>query len=181
MSERPERVLVSLGSNLDPRANLRAAIERLAAERDATLVAVSRVWRTAAVGPPAPDYLNAAVALDTSLGPRALIDRVLRPIEAALGRVRGADRFEPRPIDLDLAVYGALVDPTLPVPDPEIARHAHLALPLADLAPTWREPQTGLTLAELAARLGGAPGVRLEGMVPEAAGDDAVRGAHGRT
>lgn len=159
------RVLVVLGANMAPRAHLPEAVLRLAASPDVVLCAVSRVWRTPAVGAPGPDFLNAAVALDTSLGPEALRERVLRPIEAALGRVRGADRNAPRPIDLDIVVHGALVDTALGLPDPAIADQAHLALPLADVAPDWREPRTGRTLRDLAVRLAGAPGVRLEPLV----------------
>lgn len=131
----PSRVLVALGANVEPRANLPEAVARLAAAPGVRLVAVSRVWRTRPVGGPGPDFLNAAVALETALDPDALRERVLRPIEASLGRVRGPDRNAPRPIDLDIAAVDALVDPARGIPDPEIPARAHLALPLADVAP----------------------------------------------
>lgn len=156
------RVLVALGANIAPRANLPEAVARLAATPGVRLVAVSRVWRSRPVGGPGPDFLNAAVALDTVLDPDALRERVLRPIEAALGRVRGPDRNAPRPIDLDIAAVGALVDVARGIPDPDIPARAHLALPLADVAPGWLEPRTGLSLARLAERLASEPGIALD-------------------
>ena len=160
----PSRVLIALGANIAPRANLPEAIARLAACPDVRLLAVSRVWRTHAVGGPGPDFLNAAVALETRLDPDALRERVLRPLEAALGRVRTNDRNAPRPIDLDIAAHGALDDPARGIPDPSIADTPHLALPLADVAPDWREPRSGLRLDELAARFELAPGVQLDAL-----------------
>ncbi len=161
--ERTGPVLVVLGSNIEPEANLPAAA-RLLGER-LTVEAASAVYRSAPVGSPgAPPFLNAAVAVVTDLDPGELKREVLRPIEAALGRVRGADRNAPRTIDLDLALYGRLVlrDPEhgLTLPDPSILEHAHVAVPLADLAPAFEHPTTGERLASIAARL--APGADLE-------------------
>ena len=94
-------------------------------------------------------------------------DGVLRPLEAELGRVRGPDRNAPRPIDLDIAFAGDLVvrDPALglEIPDPEIIARAHLALPLADLAPEAVHPLDGRTLGAIAAGFADAPGVRVIG------------------
>ncbi len=66
------------------------------------------------------------------------------------------DKFAPRPLDLDIALFGDRVinDPRLTVPDPDILTRAHVALPLADLAPEWVHPSTGQTLAQIAARFG---------------------------
>ena len=160
------RVLIALGSNIDPAANLPRAARRLA-ERFPGLAA-SRLYATAPVGAPgAPPFLNAAVAVVTALPPVELRDGVLRPLEAELGRVRGPDRNAPRPIDLDVAFAGDLVvrDPAadLEVPDPGIVAHAHLALPLADLAPDAVHPLDGRTLGAIAAGFTGAPGVRVVG------------------
>ena len=160
------RVLIALGSNIDPTANLPRAVRRLA-ERFPGLAA-SRLYATDPVGAPgAPPFLNAAVAVVTALPLVALRDGVLRPLEAELGRMRGADRNAPRPIDLDVAFAGDLVvrDPAsgLEVPDPEIVARAHLALPLADLAPEAVHPLDGRTLAAIAAGFAGATGVRVVG------------------
>jgi 2-amino-4-hydroxy-6-hydroxymethyldihydropteridine diphosphokinase len=162
----PRRVLIALGSNIDPATNLPRAVRRLA-ERFPGLAA-SRLYATAPVGAPgAPPFLNAAVALVTALPLVELRDGVLRPLESELGRVRGTDRNAPRPIDLDVAFAGDLVvrDPAsgLEVPDPEIVARAHLALPLADLAPEAVHPLDGRTLAAIAAEFAGATGVRVVG------------------
>lgn len=150
------RVLVSLGSNIAPRENLARAVAALA-ER-AAVDAVSGVWRSRAVGGAGPDFLNAAVRLTTGLEAAAFKFEVLRAIESDLGRVRSADRFAPRPIDLDLAVFGDEVldvpdgrGGRLRLPDPDIARHPHIALPLADIAGQLRLPGDGRRLSEVAA------------------------------
>lgn len=160
------RVIVALGSNVDPGANLPRAVRRLA-ERFPGLAA-SRLYATAPVGDPGgPGFLNAAVAVDCALPLADLKHRVLRPLEAELGRVRGADRNAPRTIDLDVAFCGDLVvrdpDAGLVVPDPEIVRCAHLALPLADLAPEAVHPLDGRTLGAIAAAFAAADGVEVVG------------------
>jgi GTP cyclohydrolase I len=76
----------------------------------------------------------------------------LREIEAALGRVRTADKYAARTIDLDLALYGQEVvsDGGLHIPDPDIVQQPHVVVPLADVAPGWRHPELGVTLSEIA-------------------------------
>ncbi len=134
-----------LGSNIRPEVHLPQAL-RLLRQR-LTVVAVSRVWETPPVGAQGPPFYNAAVGLLTDLPPDALKARVLRPIEAQLGRVRTGDKFAPRPIDMDLVVYAN------EVLDPEVWRYAHIAVPLSEILPGLRHPQTGETLAQWAARL----------------------------
>lgn len=162
----PRQVLIALGSNIDPAANLPRAARRLAGRFRG--LAASRLYVTEPVGAPgAPSFLNAAVSVVTALPPVELRDGVLRPLEAELGRVRGLDRNAPRPIDLDIAFAGDLVvrDPALglEIPDPEIIARAHLALPLADLAPEAVHPLDGRTLGAIAAGFADAPGVRVIG------------------
>jgi 2-amino-4-hydroxy-6-hydroxymethyldihydropteridine diphosphokinase len=127
---------------------------------------VSRVYECEPVDAPGtPDFLNAAVLVRTRLPPDRLKHRVLRPLETRLGRVRTEDSHAPRTIDIDIAVFGELRidDPEtgLSVPDPAIARLAHLAFPLRDIAPLLVVPGVGLTLAELARRLEPGCGIRL--------------------
>ena len=79
---------------------------------------------------------------------------VLHVIEQELGRVRTADKNAPRTIDLDIALFN---DEVLDVgarhiPDPDIIKHAHVSVPLADVAPEYRHPETGQTLWEIADR-----------------------------
>lgn len=147
------RVFVGLGSNIEPRENLRRAAALL--RERSRLVALSPVYRTAPVGrPDLPTFLNAAAELEDARDPEALKYDLLRPIETELGRVRTADRHAPRPIDLDLLLVGDLVldnpEKGIVLPDPEIVRHLHLARPLADIAPDFVHPTDGRTLAEVA-------------------------------
>ena len=162
--DRTGPVLIALGSNIEPVKNLPRAI--LLLNRECPVEAVSPVYAAEPVGSPeAPMFLNAATRIRTSLSPRDLKYGVLRPLEEELGRKRSADRYAPRPIDLDIAIFGSLVvddpDRGLVIPDPEIATCAHLALPLADLEPHFRHPASGDTLAELAAVFAGSDSIRL--------------------
>jgi 2-amino-4-hydroxy-6-hydroxymethyldihydropteridine diphosphokinase len=153
-SETLHRALISLGSNVDPERHMPLAIAIL--RRRVHLLRVSSAWETPPVGPPGqPAFLNAAALLETRLGPAAIRSQVLRPIEAELGRQRPADPYAPRPIDLDLVLYNDHVslDAGAPLPDPDLLRHLHLALPVAEIAPEIRHPVTGETLAEIRRRL----------------------------
>ncbi len=148
--------LIALGSNIDKEVNLDRARAALAGHPDIDLLAVSPIYVTAAIaadGAPAnqPAFYNAAARVATSLD-AALLHEALRTIETQLGRVRSADKYAPRPIDLDLAYYGDTVV-TLDnktIPDADALRHAHVAVPLAAVAPAWVHPVTGQTLAAIA-------------------------------
>lgn len=149
------RALIALGSDIDPERNLPAAAARLATLPELKVVGASGVYESPPLGRPGdPCFHNAALAVETRLGPAAL-RRELRRIEAELGRVRGEDPYAPRTIDLDLVAYEGFAGDLegSPVPDPEIARRAFLALPLAEVAPGWEEPALGGRLAEVAAAL----------------------------
>lgn len=134
-----------LGSNIRPEVHLPQALNLL--RQRAQVFAVSRVWETPPVGTAGPPFYNAAVGLLTDLPPEALKRRLLRPIEAQLGRVRTSDKFAPRTIDLDLVVYAN------EVLDPEVWQYAHIAVPLSEILPGLRHPKSGETLARCAARL----------------------------
>jgi 2-amino-4-hydroxy-6-hydroxymethyldihydropteridine diphosphokinase len=100
-------------------------------------------------------FLNAVVAIETPLAPSRLRNHVLRPVEAALGRVRTRNKFGPRTIDLDIILYGdrVLVCGGRRIPDPDLVRQAHVACPMASLAPDLRHPETGETMLSIAGRL----------------------------
>ncbi len=149
-------VLVSCGSNVDPDRNLEAGLEQLA--NCCEVKARSRIFATRAVGNSVmPDFHNAAVELTTELSAAELKFRVLRRIEAQLGRSRSDDRTAPRSIDLDLSLFGEDVIRNEPlglwIPDPEILTRLHIALPLAEIAPERRHPVCGETLRSIAQRL----------------------------
>ncbi|MCU0522157.1 MAG: 2-amino-4-hydroxy-6-hydroxymethyldihydropteridine diphosphokinase [Anaerolineae bacterium] len=152
----PNRVYISMGSNIDPEKNLRAAVRLLAANDQVEVVATSPVYETAPVGKAdQADFLNAALLVRTTLGAEALKAGPLHAIEQALGRARTADKNAPRTIDLDIALfnYAVLDIGVRHIPDPELVTRAHIAVPLADLAPYYVHPETGETLEEIAARL----------------------------
>ena len=145
---RPVEALVLLGSNVERERNIPEAIRRLRRHPSLEVKRVSRVFESAAHGgpPDAPDFYNAAAVVVTDLTPLEL-KAELRAIEARLGRHRSEDRNAPRSIDLDLAYYDD-VDIELDgwqIPDPGATTDAHVAVPIADVAPEWVHPRTGST------------------------------------
>lgn len=150
----PAVACVGLGGNLgDVAATLRSAIAALAALPRTRLLRTSRFYRTPPWGMEAqPGFVNAAVALETGLAARALLDALLR-IERDFGRVRGDDRWGPRTLDLDLLLYGeAVVDePGLRVPHPRLPERAFALVPLLDVLPEAVIPGIGPAREALAA------------------------------
>jgi 2-amino-4-hydroxy-6-hydroxymethyldihydropteridine diphosphokinase len=145
MSAKQHLVCLSLGSNIAPADNLKQALELL--RQELTVLAVSRAWRTPAVGSQGPDFLNAAVLVHAPQPASQLKSRVLRDIEARLGRIRSDDKYAPRTIDIDIIVDGDQVV------DPELWQYAHLAQPVAELLPDLVDPSSGQTLEAIAERL----------------------------
>jgi 2-amino-4-hydroxy-6-hydroxymethyldihydropteridine diphosphokinase len=127
---------VALGSNLsDPPRQLRCAVRAIERLPGTRLSAISRVYRSAAVGPGTqPDYLNAVLRLDTSLTPQALLDALQR-IEQAHGRERG-ERWGPRTLDLDLLLYDdrRIESEDLTVPHPRLGERNFVLYPLLEVA-----------------------------------------------
>ncbi len=172
-------VFVAFGANLcrgtdGPGATLEAALARLAATPGMTFRARAGWYASPAYPPGAgPDFVNGVAAFATRLSPEDTLAR-LHEVEAALGRVRGA-RWGPRVVDLDLLAHGATVRPDSPtqadwaalgpsdaagrmpegliLPHPRLAERAFVLLPWAEIAPSWRHPLTGRSVAEMAAAL----------------------------
>ena len=157
-------ILIALGSNLPsraggPRETLRAALDALALQGIA-VSAVSPFYETPAWPDPAdPRYINAVASVTTTLAPRELMER-LQMIETSLGRERSA-RNAPRTLDLDVIDYDGRVEGGPPIlPHPRMQGRAFVLLPLFDIAPNWRHPVSGESVAELIAKLpGGTEGV----------------------
>ena len=155
LASAPSRAFVTVGSNIDPERNLRAAVQLLGAHEQVSVVATSPVYETAPVGKTdQADFLNAAVLVQTTMTAESLKKNVLSSIEQQLGRVRTSDRNAPRTIDLDIALYNydILEIGSRHIPDPDLLTYAHVAVPLADLAPYYVHPETGETLEEIAGR-----------------------------
>lgn len=147
------RAYVGLGSNLgDREATIRRAVELLGGHPDVEVVGMSTLRETEPWGPiEQPPFVNGAVALETTLTPRALLD-VLLEVERRLGRVRG-ERWGPRTIDLDLLLYESeIVDrPGLTVPHPRLHERRFVLEPLVELEPELVVPERGRAAELLAA------------------------------
>lgn len=131
------RAVLGLGSNLGDRlAHLTDAVRGLAQRRDVDVIAVSRVYETAAVGgPPQGRYLNAVVLTSTTLAPYDLL-RVTQSLEQAAGREHGL-RWGPRTLDIDLLAYDeqCLDDVALTLPHPLAHVRAFVLVPWSDVEP----------------------------------------------
>ena len=128
------RAYLSLGSNIDAARWLGAAVSELRSRFGP--LAVSPVYRSAAVGFDGPDFLNLAVALDSDLDPAAL-NEWLHALEERHGRVRSGPRYGDRTLDVDIVLYDDLVlsgEGHLELPRGEL-RHAFVLKPMADIAP----------------------------------------------
>jgi 2-amino-4-hydroxy-6-hydroxymethyldihydropteridine diphosphokinase len=137
---------VGLGSNLGDREEyLRRALKLLRADPDIDVTGVSSVRETDPVGiVDQPRFLNAVARVETDLGPRRLLDRLLAT-ERALGRRRDGPRLGPRTIDLDLLLYGdeEIDEPGLTVPHPRLAERLFVVEPLHELDPALVIPGQG--------------------------------------
>jgi len=150
---------VGLGGNVgDAAASLREAFVALGQLPGSRLLRASRLYRTPAWGVTAqPDFVNAVAMIETSLGPTALLQELLR-IERDAGRERladGSDRWGPRTLDLDLLLYGGdvIATPGLSVPHPHMHERAFVLVPLLEIAPDALIPGRGAAadaLAEMA-------------------------------
>lgn len=159
-----QEVYLVVGSNVDRERCFPEAIRLIASFGE--VMAVSPVYETAPVGMEgAADFFNGALLLATDLAPDELKERLQEEVEKPLGRVRhDGQKFIPRTIDVDIALWGDLVGDIAgrPVPDPDILRHIHVARPLADIAPELLHPETGQSLGKIAADLAlGGPEPRL--------------------
>ncbi len=146
MSPVVNRVYVGLGSNLDdPLEQLRQALRELNGLASTRLVQVSSLYRSIPMGPPGqPDYLNAVVALDTSLVPVDLL-HVLQGIEEFHRRERTGERWGPRTLDLDILLYGDQEIHTdfLQIPHTGLHERNFVLYPLAEIVDDLMIPGHG--------------------------------------
>jgi len=145
------QVYLSLGSNLGDRLrNLREGVWQLS-RHGVYPRQVSRVYETAPVGE-TPDprlYLNIGVWAETELSPHDLL-RAVKAVEAAQGRAFTDERWLPRPLDIDIIVYGDLTleTPELTIPHPRMRERAFVLIPLAEMTPDYTLPD-GTRVQEL--------------------------------
>jgi 2-amino-4-hydroxy-6-hydroxymethyldihydropteridine diphosphokinase len=144
------RAFIAVGSNIEPERNIPAALRIL--QEYCPVLDVSRFYITQPLGSrPQPDFRNGVFLIESSKEPASLRRDVLRPIEKRLGRVRTADRFAPRTIDLDIALIAdcVLEEDGLRLPDPDIRERAFVAVPILELDADAVLPDTGERVADL--------------------------------
>ncbi|HEY1283123.1 MAG TPA: 2-amino-4-hydroxy-6-hydroxymethyldihydropteridine diphosphokinase [Steroidobacteraceae bacterium] len=165
------RVFVAAGSNVEPEKNLVLATREL--QRSFPDIRFSPWYRNKAVGFEGADFINYVAGFTTDLTVHEVVAR-LRAIEELCGRPRGAPKYEPRSMDLDILLYGDLIceEPGLKLPRPDLVRRPFMLGPMADVAPDVVHPTLHLTMAELwrgfdqaahaMVRVAPPPGVHLE-------------------
>ena len=152
MTAQEHQVCLLLGSNLQPGKNLALSVDLLSTK--VKIVRGSSVWETPAVGSAGPDFLNLALLVTTSQDVGMLKEKVIRPLEMQLGRVRSADKNAPRTIDIDIILFDhQLLDPNL-------WRFAHRAVPVVEVLPDLRSDR-GDILKDIASRLAKTTSIRL--------------------
>ncbi len=164
-------VYVSLGSNIAPEQNLSKAITLL--RRYTTVLKLSSVYRTSPQGDTnQADFLNMAAKISTHRTPEVFKRDVLDRIESELGRQRDpSNKNAPRTIDLDISLWGNAIfdygEKPWHVPDGDIVRFAHVAIPLAEIAPDFLHPVEDKTLSEIAAGFSHIAMSRVDGLFTE--------------
>jgi 2-amino-4-hydroxy-6-hydroxymethyldihydropteridine diphosphokinase len=150
-SESMNLAYLSLGSNIEPERHLPAALAGLA--QFGHIRAVSTVWETPPLGfGDQPNFLNAAVLLETYLSAQALAREAIPALEAASGRVRSENKNAPRTLDIDIMFFNRDIIQLdrRRIPDPEALERPFVAIPLAEIAPDYIHPETGQTLQAIA-------------------------------
>jgi 2-amino-4-hydroxy-6-hydroxymethyldihydropteridine diphosphokinase len=148
----PSSYVIALGSNRRGRHGTPTEEVRAALAAIGGVVMTSPLVATAPLGPARRRFVNAAALIESEDSPPELLAR-LKTIEAAFGRRRG-QRWTDRVIDLDIILWsdGAWASNGLTVPHPEFRRRDFVLRPLAAIVPDWRDPLTGRTIRQLAAR-----------------------------
>ena len=136
---------LSLGSNIEPEANLVRAVERI--QGHGRLEKISSAWESESFGAEGPNYLNACILLVTPLQQVDLKEQALLPIEIDLGRRRTADRFAPRTIDIDIVIFDNVSC------DDKYWEQAFVVVPLAEIHADFPNPITHEPASQTAARL----------------------------
>lgn len=152
-------IYISLGSNIEPARNIMNARDCLFSWLHSAKM--SPVYQSAAVGMKGSDFYNAVVYGSTTKSLQSVVDK-LHEIETEHGRIRTANKFTDRTLDLDLLMYGSRVSQTescratdgtspdpVTLPHPEITQQAYVLQPLADLAGDLVHPSCDCTISEI--------------------------------
>ena len=153
------RYLVALGSNRRharhgaPRAVIRAAL-RVMEDHGLHVIRTVPAIDSAPLGPSLRRYANTAAVIETMLDPPAFL-AALKVIERAFGRRAGGQRWSARVLDLDIVLWSGGIWRTrsLTIPHPAFRSREFVLVPARQVARTWRDPATGLTIGHLATRL----------------------------
>ena len=142
------RVFVAAGSNVEPEKNLERACTQI--RRIWPDAHFSRAWRNAAVGFEGPDFINLVVGFSAAQPLHSVIEK-LRGIETNCGRPRYAPKWASRTMDLDVLLFGDLVEKTTDytLPRPDLLKRPYMLGPLAEIAPDFVHPTVQKTIAEL--------------------------------
>lgn len=138
-------IYLGLGSNIEPEKNLGRAVREL--RKKYGELEISSVYRSAAVGFEGDDFLNLVVGLQSDDEPLEIIAEIER-LHNLVGRTRGSEKWEARPLDIDLLLYNDEVIDQRPVrvPRSDILEYSFVLRPLAELAPDLKHPVTGKTM-----------------------------------
>ena len=141
-------IFLSLGSNIQRRENISAALNRL--EQQFGSLRTSPVYESEPIGFEGENFYNLIVSLESSLALRD-ISRCLKKIEDDHGRNRNSPKFSARTMDIDIVLYGEQcgMHDGIELPRPELYYNAFVLLPIAELAPQSVDPKTGKTFQEL--------------------------------
>lgn len=140
-------VFLGLGSNLLPIKNLRLGLHELA--RRYGVLTLSSVYENPAIGFDGADFMNLVVSLESDDLPESICQEI-ELIHNLSGRVRGSQKWESRPLDIDLLLYNDLIldAPPVRVPRDDVLHYSFVLRPMAELAPDLAHPQTGKTMLE---------------------------------
>ena len=130
-------IFLSLGSNIEPEKNIDFAKEQLQIKYGKLLI--SSIYKTKAVGFKGDDFLNLVIKTSTSDSPETVID-YLHYIEKQTGRETGTGQFNSRTLDIDLLLYGDLIDASLNLPRDEILEYDFVLEPLVEIFPEGIHP-----------------------------------------
>ncbi len=138
-------VYIGLGSNMDAETNLHRAVAALREQFGD--IELSSVYSSPPLGFDGDEFLNLVVRFSTDRAPGDLLD-YFETLHEHAGRVRGHEKFVSRPLDIDLLLYGDVVDPEPPLrlPRRDILEHSFVLRPLAEMAPDLVHPVTGSTM-----------------------------------